>query len=54
MFTEILTWAGALLGITVLLVMAFGAVAIDFDSAHPRAWHLPWRRVDAAKHAKHL
>lgn len=33
MFTTVLTWAGAMLGITVLAVMAFGAIAIDFDSA---------------------
>jgi hypothetical protein len=38
MFTAILTWAGAMLGITVLLLMAFGPVAIDFDSARTRHW----------------
>lgn len=38
MFTAILTWAGAMLGVTVLLLMAFGPIAIDFDSARTRHW----------------
>lgn len=34
----ILTWAGAMLGIAVLFVMAVGPVAMDFDSARRRHW----------------
>lgn len=34
----VLTWAGAMLGITVLLLMAIGPVAVDFDSARLRRW----------------
>lgn len=33
MFETILTWAGALLGIVVLLAMAVGAFVVDFDDA---------------------
>lgn len=38
MFTAIATWAGALLGIVVLLAMSVGALGIDFDTAHARHW----------------
>lgn len=33
MFAIIFTWIGAVLGITVLLVMAFGAFVLDFEDA---------------------
>ncbi|GAB3575853.1 hypothetical protein GCM10027445_38950 [Amycolatopsis endophytica] len=33
MFAIIATWVGAVLGITVLLVMAFGAFVLDFEDA---------------------
>lgn len=33
MFSIVLTWIGALLGIAVLLAMAFGAFVLDFDDA---------------------
>ncbi|WP_179956897.1 hypothetical protein [Amycolatopsis anabasis] len=33
MFSIILTWVGALLGIAVLLTMAFGAFILEFDDA---------------------
>jgi len=33
MFSAILTWAGAILGIAVLLAMAFGPVVADFDAS---------------------
>ncbi|WP_169732885.1 hypothetical protein [Haloechinothrix halophila] len=33
MFSAILTWAGAMLGIAILLAMAFGPVVADFDLA---------------------
>lgn len=36
MFTAITTWAGALLGIAVLLAMSVGALGIDFDTARAR------------------
>ncbi|WP_167305350.1 hypothetical protein [Saccharomonospora piscinae] len=37
MLEDILTWIGAALGVTVLLVMAFGAVALDLvDVRGPR------------------
>lgn len=49
MFTTILTWAGALLGITVLVAMAFGSVAMDFDTARFKGWH---RRSRREKHAR--
>ncbi|SNR28834.1 hypothetical protein SAMN06265360_101269 [Haloechinothrix alba] len=32
MFTTVATWVGALLGIAILIAMAVGAVAIDFDA----------------------
>ncbi|MGH3450031.1 MAG: hypothetical protein ACRDQW_04750 [Haloechinothrix sp.] len=36
MFTAIITWTGALLGIAVLLAMSVGALGIDFDTARVR------------------
>ncbi|UQS21934.1 MULTISPECIES: hypothetical protein [Amycolatopsis] len=33
MFAIIFTWIGAVLGIAVLLVMAFGAFVLDFEDA---------------------
>jgi hypothetical protein len=33
MLSIILTWVGAVLGIAVLIVMAFGAFVVDFDDA---------------------
>jgi len=33
MLAIIVTWIGAVLGITVLLVMAFGAFVLDFEDA---------------------
>ncbi|SFA84713.1 hypothetical protein SAMN05216266_101816 [Amycolatopsis marina] len=33
MFSIIMTWIGAMLGIVVLLAMAFGAFVLDFDDA---------------------
>ncbi|NIH86117.1 hypothetical protein [Amycolatopsis granulosa] len=33
MFAIIMTWIGAVLGIAVLLVMAFGAFVLDFEDA---------------------
>lgn len=36
MLAAILTWTGAVLGIAVLLVMAFGAFVLDFDDSRTR------------------
>lgn len=36
MFSIILTWVGAMLGIVVLLAMAVGAFVLDFDDAFGR------------------
>lgn len=36
MLTIILTWVGAMLGIAVLLAMAFGAFVLDFDDSRNR------------------
>lgn len=36
MLGDILTWVGAMLGITVLVAMAFGAVAVDLDARFQR------------------
>ncbi len=33
MFSAILTWAGAILGIALLLAMAFGPAVADFDAS---------------------
>jgi hypothetical protein len=33
MFSIILTWIGAVLGLSMLVAMAVGAVAVDFDDA---------------------
>lgn len=33
MFSAILTWAGAILGIAVLLAMAFGPIVADLDAS---------------------
>ncbi|MGH3467039.1 MAG: hypothetical protein ACRDQF_04805 [Thermocrispum sp.] len=41
MFTAIVTWAGAMLGVTVLLLMAFGQVANDFDTPRVRRHREP-------------
>lgn len=38
MLTAILTWAGALLGIVVLLAMSVGALGLDFDSKQTHHW----------------
>lgn len=38
MFTAIVTWAGALLGITLLIAMSVGALGIDFDNARAHHW----------------
>lgn len=45
MFSNIVTWAGALVGIAVFLAMAIGPVAIDFERVRPRGAH----RKHAAK-----
>ncbi|PWV82314.1 hypothetical protein SAMN05421630_10390 [Prauserella marina] len=39
MVSIILTWIGAILGIAVLLAMAFGAFVLDFDDARNNADH---------------
>lgn len=36
MLSIILTWIGAILGIAVLLAMAFGAFVLDFDDTRGR------------------
>jgi hypothetical protein len=36
MFSIIMTWVGAMLGIVVLLAMAIGAFVLDFDDAFGR------------------
>lgn len=36
MLADILTWVGAVLGIAVLLAMAFGAAALDYGDV--RGW----------------
>ncbi|PRX47891.1 hypothetical protein B0I33_105475 [Prauserella shujinwangii] len=36
MLSAILTWIGAMLGIAVLLAMAFGAFVLDFDDTRGR------------------
>jgi hypothetical protein len=51
MFTAILTWAGAILGVTVLAVMAFGSLGIDFDTARARRTQRRWRRNPDGHHA---
>jgi len=33
MFSIIMTWIGAMLGVAVLLLMAFGAFVVDVDDA---------------------
>ncbi|WP_199730523.1 hypothetical protein [Amycolatopsis panacis] len=33
MFTIVLTWVGAVLGLTLLVAMAAGAFVVDFDEA---------------------
>lgn len=48
MLTTILTWAGALLGIALIVIMAVGSVALDFDTARFKGWH---RRSRREKHA---
>ncbi|WP_020668912.1 hypothetical protein [Amycolatopsis nigrescens] len=46
MFSIILTWIGAMLGIALLVTMAFGAFILDFDDA------IGDRREKAAELAK--
>ncbi len=41
MFATIATWTVAALGMAVLLVMAFGALAIDFDTPPMRRRRKP-------------
>lgn len=43
----IATWVGAVLGITVLLVMAFGAFVLDFEDALAEHRRSRRRRIDA-------
>ena len=46
MFTLVLTWIGAVLGLTLLVAMAAGAFVVDFDDA------LRERRVKARNTAE--
>lgn len=39
MFSSIITWTGAMLGVAVFLAMAIGPVAIDFDRVRARGTH---------------
>lgn len=39
MFSSIITWTGAILGIAVFLAMAVGPVAIDFERVRTRGSH---------------
>lgn len=50
MLSAILTWTGAVLGIAVLLVMAFGAFVLDFDDTRTRK---PNKRSNPEQPAEH-
>jgi len=45
-FTIIATWIGAVLGITLLLVVAFGAFVLDFEDAVAEHRRSRRRRLD--------
>lgn len=49
MFTAILTWAGAMLAVTVLVLMAFGPVAIDLGAPRGRGWLRRYRERAAKR-----
>lgn len=49
MFSIIMTWIGAMLGIVVLLAMAIGAFVLDFDDAIGRRER---RAVRPAEHGE--
>lgn len=55
MLTIILTWVGAMLGIAVLLAMAFGAFVLDFDDNReregPSEQRGPQRPTSGGRHA---